>query len=108
MAGGLETHDGLCRQLVSDGGFKVIAIAYRLAPEHPYPAAVEDAWAAALWIEQNSAQMGVDGGRLAVGGDGEGGLRSGRGWRRCRQGRSQLRRGAWAAGWLNSTRTSPR
>lgn len=73
VAGGLETHDGLCRQLVSDGGFKVIAIAYRLAPEHPYPAAVEDAWAAALWIEQNSAQMGVDGGRLAVGGDGAGG-----------------------------------
>ena len=65
VAGGVETHDGLCRQLVADGGFKVIAVDYRLAPEHPYPAAVEDAWAASQWIEQNGAQLGVDGGRLA-------------------------------------------
>ena len=74
VAGGLETHDGLCRQLVAEGGFKLIAVDYRLAPEHPHPAAVEDAWAAALWIEQNSARMGVDGGRLAVGGDSAGGM----------------------------------
>ena len=74
VAGGLETHDGLCRQLVADGGFKLIAVEYRLAPEHPYPAAVEDAWAASLWIEQNGAQLGVDGGRLAVGGDSAGGM----------------------------------
>jgi len=74
VAGGVETHDGLCRQLVADGGFKVIAVDYRLAPEHPYPAAVEDAWAASQWIEQNGAQLGVDGGRLAIGGDSAGGM----------------------------------
>lgn len=73
VAGSLETHDGLCRQLVADGGFKVIAVEYRLAPEHPYPAAVQDAWAASLWIEQNGAELGVDAGRLAVGGDSAGG-----------------------------------
>ena len=74
VAGGLETHDGLCRQLVSDGGFKVIAVDYRLAPEHRYPAAVDDAWAAVQWIEQNAAELGVDAGRMAVGGDSAGGM----------------------------------
>jgi acetyl esterase len=74
VAGSLETHDGLCRQLVAEGGFKLIAVEYRLAPEHPYPAAVEDAWAASVWIEQNGAQLGVDAGRLAVGGDSAGGM----------------------------------
>lgn len=74
IAGGVDTHDGLCRQLVADGGFKVIAVDYRLAPEHPHPAAIEDAWAASQWIEQNAAQLGVDAGRLAVGGDNAGGM----------------------------------
>jgi acetyl esterase len=74
VAGSLETHDGLCRQLVAEGGFKLIAVEYRLAPEHPYPAAIEDAWAASVWIEQNGAQLGVDAGRLAVGGDSAGGM----------------------------------
>ena len=74
VVGGLESHDGLCRLLVAEGGFKVIAVDYRLAPEHPYPAAVDDAWAAFQWIEANAADLGVDGGRIAVGGDSAGGM----------------------------------
>ncbi|HET7083570.1 MAG TPA: alpha/beta hydrolase [Rhizomicrobium sp.] len=74
IAGSLESHDGLCRLFTAEGGFKVIAVDYRLAPEHRYPAAVDDAWAATQWIEQNAAQLGVDAGRVAVGGDSAGGM----------------------------------
>jgi acetyl esterase len=74
VVGGLESHDGLCRLFAAEGGFKVIAVDYRLAPEHTYPAAVDDAWAAFQWIEANAADLGVDGGRIAMGGDGAGGM----------------------------------
>jgi len=74
IAGSLESHDGLCRLFAAEGGFKVIALDYRLAPEHRYPAAVDDAWAATQWIEQNAAELGVDAGRVAVGGDSAGGM----------------------------------
>ena len=74
VAGNLESHDGLCRLFAAEGGFKVIAVDYRLAPEHPYPAAMDDAWAAVQWIEQNAAEIGVDAGRIAVGGDSAGGM----------------------------------
>jgi acetyl esterase len=74
VAGNLESHDGLCRLFAAEGGFKVIAVNYRLAPEHPWPAAVDDAWAAVQWIEANAARLGVDAGRLAVGGDSAGGM----------------------------------
>jgi len=74
VAGSLESHDGLCRLFTAEGGFKVISVDYRLAPEHRYPAAVDDAWAATQWIEQNAAQLGVDAGRIAVGGDSAGGM----------------------------------
>ena len=74
VVGSLESHDGLCRLLAAEGGFKVIAVDYRLAPEHPWPAAVDDAMAALQWIEANSAQLGVDGGRIAIGGDSAGGM----------------------------------
>jgi acetyl esterase len=73
VAGSLESHDGLCRLFAAEGGFKVIAVEYRLAPEHPHPAAVDDAWAASLWIEQNATALGIDAGRIAVGGDSAGG-----------------------------------
>ena len=74
VVGSLESHDGLCRLFAAEGGFKVIAVDYRLAPEHPWPAAVDDAMAALQWIEANSAQLGVDGGRIAIGGDSAGGM----------------------------------
>jgi acetyl esterase len=74
VVGGLESHDGLCRLFTAEGGFKVIAVDYRLAPEHPHPAAVDDAWAAFQWIEANASELGVDGGRVAIGGDSAGGM----------------------------------
>jgi acetyl esterase len=74
VAGSIESHDGLCRLFAAEGGFKVIAVDYRLAPENPYPAAVDDAWAATLWIEQNASQLGVDATRVAVGGDSAGAM----------------------------------
>jgi acetyl esterase len=74
VVGSIESHDGLCRLFAAEGGFKVIAVDYRLAPENVFPAAVDDAWAAAVWIGQNAATLGIDAGRIAVGGDSAGGM----------------------------------
>jgi acetyl esterase len=74
VVGGLDSHDGLCRQLAAAGGFSVVAVDYRLAPEHVYPAAVDDAVAATQWIEKEAAALGLDAGKLAVGGDSVGAL----------------------------------
>ena len=71
--GTLETHDGTCRMLARESGLAVISIAYRLAPEHRYPTAVQDAFAAAKWIVANCAELGVDGAKLVVAGDSAGG-----------------------------------
>lgn len=71
--GGLETHDSLCRQLALRAGVAVLALDYRLAPEHRFPAAVEDAWAAMQWLPSAATGLGLDGSRIAVGGDSAGG-----------------------------------
>jgi len=73
VIGDLETHDVLCRQLTAASGASVISVDYRLAPEHKFPAAADDAWAATRWIVAHAAELGLDAGRLAVGGDSAGG-----------------------------------
>jgi acetyl esterase len=74
VVGDLDTHDGLCRLLTHEGGFRVIAVEYRLAPEHKWPAPLNDAIAALTWVFENATALGVDAGRIAVGGDSAGGL----------------------------------
>jgi acetyl esterase len=74
VIGDIETHDSLCRQLALCSGGAVVSLAYRLAPEHRFPAAVDDAWAAMRWLyAHGAAALGLDGGRIAVGGDSAGG-----------------------------------
>jgi acetyl esterase len=71
--GDLDTHDALCRLTCRDAGVHVLSIDYRLAPEHPAPAAIEDAYAAFTWACEHATELGADPGRVAVGGDSAGG-----------------------------------
>lgn len=73
VVGDLETHDNLCRSLADAFGGVTIAVDYRLAPEHKFPAAAEDAFAAVQWIAANADALGVSASKLAVGGDSAGG-----------------------------------
>lgn len=73
VIGDLESHDTVCRELAARSGATLISVDYRLAPEHVFPAAAEDAIAATKWIASNAAQLGVDASRMAVAGDSAGG-----------------------------------
>lgn len=71
--GDLDTHDGLCRMLCRHAGVHVLAIEYRLAPEHPFPAGIEDAERAWQWAVRNASALGADPSRIAIAGDSAGG-----------------------------------
>ena len=71
--GSIASHDHLCRAVARASGVAVVSVEYRLAPENPFPAAVDDAEAATAWVAGNAPALGLDPGRLAVGGDSAGG-----------------------------------
>jgi acetyl esterase len=73
VIGDLDSHDVVCRQLAVEGALIVISVDYRLAPEHKFPAAADDAIAATKWIAANARALGIDTARLSIGGDSAGG-----------------------------------
>ncbi|NDZ14432.1 acetyl hydrolase [Variovorax sp. WS11] len=71
--GDLDTHDTLCRELCNLSGCALVAVDYRMGPEHRFPAAVDDALVATYWVREHADSLGVDAARLAIGGDSAGG-----------------------------------
>lgn len=76
VVGGIDTCEAMCRRIAQQSGVAVVAIDYRLAPEHPFPAGLDDCYAALTWLAHDGASIGVDGRRMAVGGDSAGGTLS--------------------------------
>jgi acetyl esterase len=73
VVGSIATHDGLCRALSHLAHCAVLSVGYRLAPEHRFPVAFDDAWDAVLWVREQGLTKGLDSGRIVVGGDSAGG-----------------------------------
>jgi acetyl esterase len=73
VIGDLDSHDNVCRNLANGSGHAVLSIDYRLAPEHPFPAGLEDAVAATRWAHANASTLGCRADRIAIGGDSAGG-----------------------------------
>lgn len=73
VIGDLDSHDVACRKLAVEGALIVISVDYRLAPEHKFPAAADDAIAATKWVAANARELGIDASRLSIGGDSAGG-----------------------------------
>jgi acetyl esterase len=73
VVGSLDSHDPVCRAIANRAPCVVVSVDYRLAPEHPYPAAVDDAWAATEWVAQEALSLGADVSKMVVGGDSAGG-----------------------------------
>jgi acetyl esterase/lipase len=73
VVGSIETHDGITRAIARRVGIVVVSVDYRLAPEHPFPAALEDAWTATQWVSSHADELKLDVDRIGVGGDSSGG-----------------------------------
>jgi acetyl esterase/lipase len=73
VAGSLDTQEGLCRTLANETGFMVISVDYRLAPEHKFPVAIMDSYAATIWAVEHAVELGINRNRIAVCGDSAGG-----------------------------------
>ena len=73
VIGSLDTHDAMARNLCLEAGCVVVSVDYRMGPEHPFPAAVDDCFAAVRWLAEHGGEVGADPGRIAVGGDSAGG-----------------------------------